>query len=284
MNKIKVYLASGWFTPITREIRNKLEKFLSEREDISLYSPMRDGIKLEENQKHDTALRESIFKENIKHIVDADLIVANIESTDPYNDPGTMYEIGFAMAHDIPVVGYCEHLDHIFERFKGIHSGFDSHCHSLKDLEIYLDGFKDVRSYQETNSKEKVLFVGSGNSEVDNKLVSYMMDSGVNIRWVNELHSEVYARIEEIFDNVKYLIVVIDDRKTIVSWMMGQAYSRGIPIITYSDFNYGINVMLLCSVLTHLRGTEELVRFLQQVKREGLGSIPKFDISQMDSM
>ena len=286
MRQINVYLASGWFTPGTREILDTLEEGLSNREDINLYSPRRDGIMLPPNQKHDTALRESIFKENIQHILDADLVLANIDSRDSYNDPGTIYEIGFAMAHNVPVVGFATSEKNIAERFAGIRSGFECIITSYEDLEVYFASYHHTHHAESSDekSKQKVLFVGNGNEEVDNKLAAYIMDSGANIRWVNEVHSEVYSRIDEIFKDVQYMIAVIDDRKTMVSWMIGQAYARGIPVVTYSDFMYGINVMLLVSVLTHLRGTEELIKFLQQVKREGLDSIPKFDISMMDSM
>lgn len=280
MNKLRVYIAAGWFSPNMRSILDKLEENLSNREDLEVYSPRRDGIMLPPNQKHDTQLRESIFKENIEKILSVDLVVANIDSKDPYNDPGTIYEIGYAMANNVPVVGYLESLDNIQDRFKGILNGFDCLVKGYDELEEYLDSYdKDNKK----SIKSRVLFVGAG-TEVDNKLAAHIMDSGANIRWVNEVHEEVYSRIDEIFENVEYMIAVIDDRKTIVSWMIGQAYARNIPIITYSDFGYGINVMLLVSVLTHLQGTDELMKFLQQVKREGLESIPKFDISTMDSM
>lgn len=282
MNKIKVYLASGWFTPNTREILDTLEVLLESREDVELYSPRRDGIMLPPNQKHDTALRESIFEENIAHIVSADLVIANIYSGDSYNDPGTMYEIGYAMANDVPVLGFSTNQTNLESRFKGILNdmhlviGYDNLTIALNEIIPTLT--------EQYPKKQKVLFVGNGDKEVDEKLVSYIMESGASVRWVNEVHSEIYARIDEIFDDVDYLIAVIDDRKTLMSWMIGQAYARKIPVITYSNYNYGINVMLLVSVLTHLRGTDELSAFLQQVKRHGLESIPKFDISQLDSM
>lgn len=277
--QLSIYLASGWFTPKTREILDKLESLLSDRSDVKLYSPRRDGIMLPPNQKHDTALRENIFAENISHITDADLVVANIHSEDPYNDPGTIYEIGYAMAHNVPVLGFAESFENIPERFLGFIEGFDCIVKSYSELNLYLDNYISVVK----NAPQKILFVGSGNSDTDTKVASSISDSGFSLRWVNET-SEVYPRIDEIFDNVQCLIAVIDDRKTLVSWMIGQAYSRGIPVITYSDQNYGINVMLLISILTHIRGTEELNKFLQQLKRSGISSIPKFDISQMDSM
>lgn len=278
--KLSIYLASGWFSSDTREILDQLESYLSTLENVVLYSPRRDGIMLPPNQKHDTALRESIFCENISNIKEADLVVANIYSGDPYNDPGTMYEVGYAMANDVPVIGYSPSTENIEDRFKGILEGMTV-IHTLKDL------YSTISSYEESHKyikKSKVLFVGNGNKEVDEKLVSYIMDSGMSIRWVNNMHNEVYTKVDEIFQGVDFMINVIDDRKTLSSWMIGQAYARNIPVVTYSNYNYGINIMLLVSVLTHIRGTDELNRFLQQVNRYGIKSIPKFDISQMDAM
>lgn len=280
--KVSVYLASGWFTSRTRDILDNLESKLSNREDVKLYSPRRDGIMLPPNQKHDTALRESIFKENIHHIIEADMVLANIDSKDSYNDPGTIYEVGYAMAHNIPVVGFSlGGEENISERFKGIRAGFECILTSYEEVDIYFNTYD--MTHEVVDNAKKVLFVGAGNKEIDNKLASYIMDSGANLRWVNEVHSEIYSRIDEIFEDVEYMIAVIDDRKTIVSWMIGQAYARGIPVITYSDYNYMVNIMLLVSLKTHLRGTDELIKFLQQVKREGLDSIPPFDISEINA-
>lgn len=280
--KKKIYLASSWFTEDTRNILSALEEALTLKDDVSLYSPRRDGIVLPPNQHHDTALRESIFQENIKNIDSSDIVVANIYSGDSYNDPGTIYEIGYAMAHGIPVIGFTVSGDvNIHNRFKGILDGFDCICTNLKDLVLAID---EITESSPEVPKNKVLFIGSGEEESDKTLVSYIMDSGANIRWINHLHKELYTRIEEIFEGVEYMIAVIDDRKTVPSWFIGQAAARGIPIVTYSNHNYGINVMLLCSVLTHIRGTEELQSFLHQVNKGGILSIPKFDISQMESM
>ena len=280
VNRVRVYLASGWFTDNTREILGNLEGILSNRSDIDLYSPRRDGIMLPPDQKHDTALRESIFQENISNILKSDLVFANIDSQDSYNDPGTVYEVGYAMAHGVPVVGFATSEDNIKDRFKGILDGFE--C-VLLGYDTIAEFFEEYGSTSE-EVPAKVLFVGAGNSTVDAKLATHIMDNGANLRWVNEMHADLYSRIDEVFENVEYMIVVVDDRKTLPSWMIGQAYARQIPVVTYSDYGYGINVMLLCSVLTHIRGTDELDAFMQKVKREGLESIPKFDISQLNSM
>lgn len=280
--KLKVYLASGWFTPVTKDILDHLEDQLTRMEDVDLFSPRRDGVMLPPDQRHDTELRESVFADNIRHILDADLVLANVHSTDDWNDTGTIYEIGYAMANNIPVVGFALSEDNITDRFKGIMRGFECNLWSYHDVDMFFKLYRIAEDHN-TSSKQKVLFVGNGNEEVDKKLASYIMDSGASLRWVNEVHSEVYSRIDEMFKDIQYMIAVIDDRKTIVSWMIGQAYARGIPVITYSDYNYMINIMLLVSVRYHLRGTEELQKFLQTVKREGLDSIPKLDISEFNA-
>ena len=282
--KYSIYLAGGWFTPRTRDILDHLEINLDSREDVDLYSPRRDGVMLPPNQKHDTELRESIFKENIENILKSDLVFANIDSVDPYNDPGTMYEIGYAMANNIPVVGFTLSKDNISSRFKGIIDGFDCILEGYEYIDSLFDSYATENLDKSDTIGDKVLFVGSGNGIVDSKIASHIMDNGFNLRWVNEEHDDIYSRIDEIFKDVKCMIAVVDDRKTLVSWMIGQAYEKGVPIITYSDYGYGINVMLLVSILTHIRGTDELQRILQQMKRKGIESIPKMDISELESM
>lgn len=281
MNKIKVYCASGWFTSRMARILDSLEATLTDCEFVSLYSPRRDGIMLPPNQKHDTKLRESIFAENLKNIENADVVVANIDCGDSYNDPGTVYEVGYAMSKNIPVVGFAL-PDHGIDKFGSILSGFD---YIVFDTERLLEVLSTYLYVEKSRSTQKVLFVGADNEDVNEKIAATIIESDLNLRWINELsHPNIYSRVDEIFEGVDYMIAVIDDRKSTVSWMMGQAYARGIPIVTYSDFNYGVNIMLLCSLVTHLRGESELKSFLQKVKREGLGSIPPFDISTMNAM
>lgn len=278
---VNIYLAGGWFTPNTREILDKIESRLSNIPDINLYSPRRDGIMLPPNQKHDTKLRESIFKENISNITSADFVFAIIDSHDSYNDPGTIYEIGYAMAHGIPVIGFALDYTNITERFKGIINGFRYIIYGYDALEIYLQ--EKTYTFLNKESRSKVLFVGTGVSEDDDKLVSILVDNEVNLRWVNEMHEDIYEHIDNIFEDIDYMIAVVDDRKTLVSWMIGQAYARGIPVVTYSNYNYMINVMLLVSVRTHIRGVEELQEFLRLVELNGFDSVPQFDISDMSS-
>lgn len=282
--KIKVYIASGWFSERTRDILDNLESHLGQHSSLSVYSPRRDGIMLAPNQKHDPQLRESIFKENIRQILNSDIVIANIDSMDDHNDPGTIYEIGYAMASRVPVIGF-DLSNNIRSRFGSILNGFECIISDYADLDDLIET-GDIRNFlYEREEPQKVLFVGARNRGVNQKLIAHIMESGANVRWIEAgEYPSVYPRIDEIFDGVKYMIAVIDDRETLVSWMIGQAYARNIPVVTYSDFNYGVNIMLLCSLVTHLRGTEELTEFLQKVKREGLESIPKFDHSSMNAM
>lgn len=280
-SKISVYLASGNFTPRTNDILNALEAILSARPDVDLYSPFRDGFKLEPGQKHDTSLREKIFEDNLDHIRSADLVIANIDSVDSYNDTGTIYEVGYAMSMDIPVIGFTLSQENIKERFRGFLYGFDAILSSYEEINTFFD---EIHKEDDKVDAPRVLFVGCGNDIVDSKIASNIIDSGYNIRWVNDSSCDVYSNIDDVFNDVDFMLAVIDDRRTLVSWMLGQAYSREVPIVTYSDHNYGVNVMLLMSIRAHIRGCDELVQLLQKVKREGLESIPKLDTSSFTSM
>lgn len=275
----RVYLASGWFSEKEEDIRSSLEDYLSKRPDVKLYSPKRDGVMLNADQKNNKEVLKSVFRDNVSHIDGSDYVVANIWSEHWYNDPGTMYEIGYALAHHIPVIGYTPTMINVEDRFKGITSAFFAIATDLSALDKAIDQYK--LGVSEKNLS--ILYVGNGNLDTDDKLLSMLLDSGALVKCVNNEHREIYRDIESIFDKVDLVIAVIDDRKTIVSWTMGQAFARNIPIATYSDQGYGINVMLLCSLLTHIRGEDEMKEFLEQIKN-GLDTVPEFDISQIESM
>ena len=285
MAKVKIYSAGPWFTERQAAILDKVEGMLSSKKNISPYFPRKDGVKLPSNQKHDTELRFRVFRDNVTHIDEADFVLADLDAGDSYSDTGTLWEVGYAMARDIPVIGY-DFSGKAKERYGSILNGLVDLLTDYEDLNTVLDTLsaEPTELEESTRARSKVLFVGAGNKEVDEKIATYISESGSSLRWVTNDHVNVYSRIDEIFDGVDYMIAVIDDRKPLVSWMIGQAYVRGIPVITYSDKDYGVNIMLLCALLTHLRGTSELVAFLQKVKREGLESIPRFDISTLNAI
>lgn len=71
------------------------------------------------------------------------------------------------------------------------------------------------------------------------------------------------------------MLAVIDGRDTGTVWEIGFAYASGIPVITYSDQGYGVNVMIKECVWAHAKGLARLAEVLKIVKdrsREALTS------------
>jgi nucleoside 2-deoxyribosyltransferase len=54
------------------------------------------------------------------------------------------------------------------------------------------------------------------------------------------------------------VVAVIDDKDTGTIWEMGFAHAKGIDIVSFTNQNYGVNLMLSESVVAHCRGIGEL--------------------------
>lgn len=64
-----------------------------------------------------------------------------------------------------------------------------------------------------------------------------------------------------------FILAVIDDYDVGMVWECGFAFGIGLgrlPIITYTDKDYGLNVMLRQSAAAHIRGVGELENFLKR--------------------
>jgi len=62
-----------------------------------------------------------------------------------------------------------------------------------------------------------------------------------------------------------FMLAVIDDYDVGMVWECGFAFGIGLgklPIVTYTDKDYGLNVMLRQSAAAHIRGVDELRTFL----------------------
>ena len=59
------------------------------------------------------------------------------------------------------------------------------------------------------------------------------------------------------------VLAVIDDRDTGVIWEMGYAFAKGVPIVTYTDRDFGLNVMLKGCAMAHARGVGEVFKVLK---------------------
>lgn len=96
--EMRVYLASGWFTPKQEEARLMIKGLLEDLE-IDHYSPKDDN--LYDPESNDPFI--DVYKEDIIQIKKADIVVASLIGL----DPGTVFECGVAVERT-PVVMYCD--------------------------------------------------------------------------------------------------------------------------------------------------------------------------------
>lgn len=301
---IKIYGASGWFTPRTEQYISDLEKLFEGKEDIiNFYSPRRDGTKLTPDQFHDHAMRERTFNDNITNILDSDFVLANIDGLDGKIDTGTIWEVGFAMAHGIPVFGAT--LDETgFEESKKLLGGMIDNFTMVYDKEsinkIFNGTIEEIReelnywiktqgpkNVETTPRGKKVLVVGptdtTENTEICKGIVSTVIENKTSkVKWIDNIYNpKLFEDMNKVFEDLEFMIAVIDSKNPIVSWMMGQAYGRGIPLVSYTDTDNTVNLMLLLSIKRHLKGKSELSEFLQLTKRVLIDEIEVADTSNI---
>lgn len=103
MKEISVYLASGWFTPSQLEEVKMIEQICEGFEEINLYSPRKENLcsptATQREQCH-------AFNENIKHVHESDLIIANTNN----KDMGTIFEAGVAYWANTPIIYFASGL------------------------------------------------------------------------------------------------------------------------------------------------------------------------------
>lgn len=103
----KIYIAGpDVFRTNARDYGKSVKDLLSVRGMQGLY-PFDNEVGFDPNDKRGTA--KKIYEANIQMIRDCDAVLANISPfRGPSLDPGTAFEIGFAVALGKPVVGYTD--------------------------------------------------------------------------------------------------------------------------------------------------------------------------------
>lgn len=61
------------------------------------------------------------------------------------------------------------------------------------------------------------------------------------------------------------VFAVIDDRDAGVIWEIGYACAKAIPIVTYTNENYGLNVMIREGTIAHVKGMAQARQFFQSL-------------------
>lgn len=93
----RVYLAGGWFDPEQEERLSFVEKTLREKAGLDVFSPREHQF--EELEMGSREWAKQVYLNDVKNIIDADVVFAIYDKT----DSGTMWEIGYAIAIGKPV-------------------------------------------------------------------------------------------------------------------------------------------------------------------------------------
>jgi len=80
-----------------------------------------------------------------------------------------------------------------------------------------------------------------------------------------------------------FILAIIDDYDVGMVWECGFAFGISLgklPIVTYTDMDYGLNVMLRESAIAHIRGADELRNFLQRYVFHGANTQALLEIAK----
>tara|TARA_Y100000034_G_scaffold30763_1_gene37592 strand:- start:617 stop:1117 length:501 start_codon:yes stop_codon:yes gene_type:complete len=134
----KCYLAAGWFNPAQAAELDGLEAILDERADwIDLASPRRIFVCPPNASKE---VQDATYHGNLKHIREADFLVVNTRD----KDLGTIFEVGYAAAHDKPIVYFCAGLPEGAKFNLMLARSGIKVCTSFEQLRDYLDRCREA--------------------------------------------------------------------------------------------------------------------------------------------
>jgi len=100
MIKLRAYLASGWFNKDQVKVLKQMENVLALLDFVDVYSPRKESVYKPSEGNH-----TDIVKENLRALHNVDIVVASTEG----KDMGTLFECGYAVAIDVPVIYYYPH-------------------------------------------------------------------------------------------------------------------------------------------------------------------------------
>ena len=130
---MKIYLASGWFNPVQAEELTRLEKIFDDRSNFfDLASPRRIFVCPPGAPK---SVQDETFEGNLFHIKSADFLLVNTRD----KDIGTIWEAGYAYAHERPIVYFCAGLPKGAKFNLMLARSGIKVCTSFEELEDYLD-------------------------------------------------------------------------------------------------------------------------------------------------
>lgn len=278
---LNVYIAGPWFTPKAEETLTRLENLAMESSIVKAYRPRHDGVKLKAGEIHDPELRKSVFNDNVHNIDKSDFVLANLDSRDGVMDTGTLWEVGYAVSKGIPVYVWDpagKSNETLGSLYNSVRDVFDSY----ESIEYFLGSCIGEGLYPKpyTPVKSALLLTPRGKSDDYRGVATKIIDSGMKLKWADSYdHPRFKEELETMLEDVGVIVAVIDDKDPVVSYMIGYAYKKLIPVVTYTNYDYDVNIMLLCSILRHVKGVKELGDILDVLASEGFDGIPEFDHS-----
>jgi nucleoside 2-deoxyribosyltransferase len=139
-----VYLAAPWFT-YTQKVRHDTVLKLLDQWTLNVRSPFRIFVCPPDANE---LVRQATFRGNLEEIRNADFVVALTDE----KDPGTLWEMGYAFARGIPVVGVAIDLgDNPFNLM--LAEGCVTVCRTYEELRIVLENYGDAGRFNPTSYK-----------------------------------------------------------------------------------------------------------------------------------
>ncbi|RSX55843.1 nucleoside deoxyribosyltransferase [Bifidobacterium dolichotidis] len=121
------YVAGPFFTDDQMKSMERLERVLHDRKQSTFLPRFASSL------KKDGA--EEVFKKNLQGMHLSRAVIVNVVD----NDPGTMFDMGYAFAHNIPVYVYAEGLKPGDKMNLMLSRGAKAIITSPADLEAFLD-------------------------------------------------------------------------------------------------------------------------------------------------
>ena len=115
---------------------------------------------------------------------------------------------------------------------------------TMEDIEAVLESFDDVTLFKPRN--------GKASAKKLNKEIGAGKDPSADTR------RQVFEDNVDNIDEADLIVACIDDRDVGTIFEIGYACKAHVPIITYTNKGFGMNLMLAESTLVHCKGTEQL--------------------------
>lgn len=130
LKNLKVYLASGWFTPEQLRSRNLIRDYLK-NDNIKFFNPEEDcPIKLSAGSS--LSDKQKVFDEDVRAIDECDVVIVNTADM----DTGTVFEYGYAYAKKKIIVYYNDvEADQSKKRNLMLAMSADYHAKNIDDLD-----------------------------------------------------------------------------------------------------------------------------------------------------